>query len=132
MPRTINKTIGNCDCRRKGCAERADIRRKKDHENGDRYLVCPTHGRDMAYGPSEQAALDAWIDDHALSDEPSPGPEPDPAPDPAQGKEGAGEGKPTENEETPAKTPAGPAPDPEKGEGFIVEGDREFEEFFNS
>jgi hypothetical protein len=48
----------------KGCESMADVRRKKGHEHGDRYLVCAVHGRDMAYSPREQAALDSWIDEH--------------------------------------------------------------------
>lgn len=127
MPKPINKTIGKCKCRMRGCDSLADIRRQKDHESGARYLVCPVHGVDRAIG-KHKAALESWIDENEALQVKTVTPEPAPKPttEPEQGQEQPAPEKEvkiltskTEGDPKPETAPP-PKPAPAKnGLGFL-------------
>ena len=75
MPKVKNKTIAQCRCRVSGCDQIADVRRFKNHERGQQYLDCPTHGVDRTSGKF-QIQLDSWIEENTIV----PGTDPAPVP----------------------------------------------------
>lgn len=115
MPKQKNKTIGLCPCRVTGCAELADIRRRKNHDRGARYLDCPVHGVQGAFG-KQQKFLDNWIDDNEIKPEQSLEPVPEiPEPEPEPSPEPVAEIPDAEPEQSPEPSPEVP----EKKGGFF-------------
>lgn len=109
MRKPTNKTVGKCECRKKGCDLVADIRRQKDHERGRRYLHCPVHGIDRAWSIEGWKELDEWIDANEVGQEPGPAQELEPVQEkPAPALEPEPEKKPIET-----KPVLAPEPEPE-------------------
>lgn len=69
MPRKPNDSFGQCQCRR--CGAVAEIRRLKNHPEGARYLHCPQCGTDRPAfrDATGQAAINAWIDQHTITEQ---------------------------------------------------------------
>jgi len=68
MKKRINETIAKCKCRFRGCELSADVRRMKNHERGNLYMVCSDHGIDKANSEKAQKILNSWVENNTIKE----------------------------------------------------------------